>query len=163
MLKALIVQLLRINRDLAPHVLENFAFKGVVPSIMQLKTLLPQMLAAVESVRIVVDGLDECDEKDHNPALSILLALAKTSNCKIVVSSREGGMIAKVLRNKPTINLKDERLEVEKLITSVVRRGLQEVRERFEDTAHSLIDDIQRKMTKKAAGKYQIFPSRLHY
>ena len=153
MLKALVAQLLRTNRDLASHVLEKYAFKGVAPSISQLKNLLLQMLAAVESVRIVIDGLDECDEKNHSLILTILLSSSKVNDCKILISSRDGGMIAKTLRNKPTMHINDEHREVEKTIGSFVGQGLQEVRERFDDAAQPLIDDIQEKMVKKAAGK----------
>jgi len=113
------------------------------------------MLAAVQSARIVIDGLDERDEKDHTPVLSILEPLSKTSSgsCKVLVSSRDVGTIFKFLHQKPTINLKDEYEDVNGSIRQFVERDLLVVRERFEGSADLFIDDIQAKLVQKANGE----------
>lgn len=153
-LRTLILELLRSQPYLTSHIFEHYARQGRTPSLGQIKKLLPDLLSAVSSVRIVIDGLDECQEKDQKAILTELLSAVKTSTspCKILVSSRAETFISKALRKRPTISLteKREREKVDEDIQEYVRHSLMALRDTFLGT---LVDDVERTVVRKAQGK----------
>ncbi|KAG4441376.1 hypothetical protein IFR05_003133 [Cadophora sp. M221] len=154
-LRTLILELLRSQHHLTSHIFEHFARQRQTPSLGQIKKLLPDLLSAVSSVRIVIDGLDECQEKDQKAILTELLSAAKasTSTCKIFVSSRAETFISKALRKRPTISLteKREREKVDEDIRDYVRHSLIALRDTFPGT---LVDDVERTVVRKAQGMF---------
>jgi hypothetical protein len=112
------------------------------------------MLGAISSTRIVIDGLDECPERDQKAILTELLSAVKNSAtpCKIFISSRAETYISKKLRKRPTISLteKTEREKVDKDIQKYVKQSLKGLRESFPGT---IVDDVERKVVRKANGK----------
>jgi hypothetical protein len=155
-LRTLILELLRSQPHLTSHIFEHYARQGRTPSLGQIKKLLPDLLSAVSSVRIVIDGLDECQEKDQKAILTELLSAVRTSTspCKIFVSSRAETFISKALQKRPTISLteKAERQKVNEDIQEYVRHSLMALRETFLST---LVDDVERTVVRKAQGKYR--------
>lgn len=155
-LRTLILELLRSQRHLTSHIFEQYARQGRTPSLGQIKKLLPDLLSAVSSVRIAIDGLDECLEKDQKAILTELLSAVKasTSPCKIFVSSRAETFISKVLRQRPTISLteKMEKVKVDEDIQEYVRHSLMGLRDTF---TGELVDDVERTVVRKAQGKCQ--------
>ena len=151
MLRTIALQILRENKDLAAYVSDNYANYGGSPSIHQLRKLIPELLANVPATRIVIDGLDECYEKDQQAVLQELLPLCSPleARCKLLFSSREGAAIGKSLRKKPFISLKDKNLEVDNDIRHFVRHNLGELRERF---GSDVLDNIEQKLVEKAGG-----------
>ena len=150
-LRSITVQLLRSNLDLAPHIFENYANKGLAPSIIRLRKLLPELLETIPSVRIIIDGLDEYPETDQRTILTEILSLSKRSGgqCRILFSNREGTHINKALSSRTTISLKDQHVDVKRDIEAYVRSSLKDFRERFGDR---LIDQIESIITSKADG-----------
>lgn len=151
-LRSLTAQLLRSNLELAPFVFENYANKGLSPSLVRLRKLLPDLLATISSVRIIIDGLDEYPESDQRTILTDLITLSKSTSgqCRIIFSNREGQLINKMLNNRPVISLKDESVEVNNDIAVYVKARLAEFRLRFGD---ALIDRIENRICTKADGE----------
>ncbi|KAH6711796.1 hypothetical protein BKA61DRAFT_693710 [Leptodontidium sp. MPI-SDFR-AT-0119] len=143
-LRSITVQFLRSNLELAPFIFENYANKGLAPSIARLRKLLPELIATLSSIRLVIDGLDEYPESDQRIILTDLFALSKLpgSQCKILFSNREGKQINKSLTGKPTISLRDHG-DVSKDIKTYVRANLDSFRGGPLDE-NSLIDWIER-------------------
>lgn len=152
-LRSITVQFLRSNLELAPFIFENYANKGLAPSIVRMRKLLPELIATLSSIRIIVDGLDEYPESDQRIILTELLALSKLagSQCKILFSNREGKQINKSLTGKPTISLRDQD-DVNKDIETYVHATLESFRGGPLDNNH-LIDWIERAIVQKANGK----------
>ena len=148
-LKSIVLQLLRQHLDLASYVADNYVHKGSSASIAQLKRLLPELLAGIPTTFMILNGLDECNEKDQKSIFTELVALTNPS-CKLLVSSRDGAYISKVLRKKPVISLKDKQRDVNADIRLFVSHSLSELRERFGDTT---IDVVEDKVVSKADGK----------
>ena len=125
--------------------------------MVQLRKLIPELLANVPATRIVIDGLDECHQKDQQAVLQELLPLCLPSDahCKVLFSSREGAHISKMLRKNPYINLKDKNLEVDNDIRHFVNQNLAELRERF---GCEVLDRIEQKLVEKADGRSSLFP-----
>lgn len=152
-LRALALQLLRAHLDLAPYVCDNYANRGRNPSMPQLRKLIPDLLATIPLTRIVVDGLDECQEKDQKVILQELLPLFTHSGlrCKILLSSREGVHLSKMLRRKPNISLTEWKVDVDTDVRLFVTHNLKELREIFDS---KVIDDIEKRVVKKANGMF---------
>jgi len=151
-MRSLTLQLLRANRDLTPHIFDNYANRGLAPSIMHLRRLLPELLATISSVRFCMDGLDEYPESDQRAIIQELLSLSKSSSghFRILFSSREGIQIDRAMRGRPTISLKDEYTDVEKDIERYVHGNLEELEVLF---PAGLIRNIQNRMVSKAKGQ----------
>ena len=157
-LRSLVLQLLRHHLELAPHVCGNYASRGYNPSMPQLRSLLPELLDAIPAIRIIIDGLDECDEKLQRAIMQELLFLCKSSDghCKILFSSREGIEISRALRKKQYISLKDEKKDVDTDIQLFTHQSLIELRQRFSSKE---MDDIEKTIVTKANG--QLLPLRI--
>ena len=151
-MRTVALQILRDNEDLAAHVSDKYANHGGNPSIQQLRKLIPELLANARATRIVIDGLDECPEKDQKAVLQELLSLCSPSDahCKLLISSREGAYISKTLRRKPYISLKDRTSDVDTDIGHFVSQNLGELRERFDS---DVLDNIEQRIVEKAGGK----------
>ena len=150
-LRTITVQLLRANIDLAAHVSENYSSRGCNPSMQQLRKLIPELLGTISLTRIVIDGLDECQERDQKLILQELITLCTPSggHCKLLFSSREGVLIARSLRDKACISLKEMKSQVDSDIQKYVNRDLLELRRRFDG---SIIDKIEQRVVQKASG-----------
>jgi Cdc6-like AAA superfamily ATPase len=151
-LRSITVQFLRSNLELAPFIFENYANKGLAPSIVRLRKLLPELVATLTSIRVIVDGLDEYPVSDQRIILTELLTLSKSSGgqCKILFSNREGQQINKLLKDRATISLKDQSVDVNKDIEAYVHAKLEDFRGPFDDR---LIDRIEHQVVSKADGK----------
>jgi len=155
-MRGVIVQLLRANRDLAPYIFENYANKGLAPSAARVKGLLENLVQAIPSIRIIVDGLDEYPLSDQRTILNELLSLSRLpgGQLRILFSNRESENINKRLNSKPTISLKDQKVDLKKDIELYVHAELDSFRGDF---GNDLIDRIEREIVAKAKGEYSRF------
>ena len=150
-LRSIIAQLLRANRDLASHICENFANKGLTPSIKQINQLLPEIVLLCKSVRVVIDGLDECVEDVQRQLLEEILRLGRSKlSCKVLISSREGGYIGKAMKRISSVHLREQERDLNKDIGKFVKHHLEELRESFDDRS---INDIEQRIVDKAQGE----------
>jgi hypothetical protein len=86
--------------------------------------------------RIIIDGLDECQEEDRKAILAELTkftAMPETS-CKILVSTRDNAYASRSLRKMPTLCLTTECPELKTDIQTYVQTTMAEIlqEERFQ-------------------------------
>jgi hypothetical protein len=117
-----------------------------------MKKLLPDLMAACPRPHIIIDGLDECGEKDQRAILAELLALVKypDATVSIIISSREEAYISRTLQKVPTISLTDKKENVHADIREYVRCKLAPLRDSFGDAN---IDEVEVTVARKAHGK----------
>jgi NACHT domain len=161
MFRSLAVQLVRQDPALACHMAENYVRQGLPASMDHLRKLLPDLLTAAPFPRIVVDGLDECEPRDHTFLLSQLLSFCNTSTrlANVLVSSRDGGEIGKKLRQKVTLSLRDETQALEHDIKAFVRGTLRSARDEWSfDVSEIAIQRIEQELVRRSNGASQ-FPN----
>jgi hypothetical protein len=148
--RTLVLQLVRNNIELASHISDNYVSRGLTCSMTRLKELLPNLIMATSATRIIIDGLDECEDRDQKQILQELMKLGG-NHCKILISSRDYGHIGKILRKKKTIAFRDRRNDINKDIQLYVTQALAGLRQQFED---QIIDEIKRAVVEKADGTF---------
>ncbi|KAH0541368.1 hypothetical protein FGG08_004132 [Glutinoglossum americanum] len=159
-LRSLVAQLIRHNKDLSSYVYDEYICQGLNSSVHQLKKLISTLLLSIPSVRIVIDGLDEFGQEDQNGILNDLIPLASASDtgpvCKVLISSRDISPINKRLSKRSTISLSGkERASVDAAIQSFVQHSLIDIRRNLKDmNADDDITEVERDLIKKADGRY---------
>lgn len=147
--RTLALQLIRENIELVSYVSDNYAARGLTCSMTQLKELLPNLIKATLATRIIIDGLDECEDKDQKQILQELMKLCG-DRCKVLISSRDSGHIGKTLRKKKTLAFRDRRGDIDRDIRLYASQALAGLREEFGD---EIIEEIEQAVVKKADGE----------
>ena len=150
-LRSLATQLLAQTTSLAPYVLETFASHGQKPTKKILGTILEKMITSLPSLRIVVDGLDECLQDDQEEIVQDLLRIKGfiPGACKLLLSSRNHRSISRWLHLKPTVRLDDNTEQINSTISSFIYPRLQSLRDRF---SPAIIDHLEKLLLEKANG-----------
>ena len=165
LLRSLASQLIQKHQDLAIFVYNDFF--GVHPKSTQkaLLELLPKLLQALGSARLVIDGLDEWDARQQRELLGCLpgiLSNDRTSYiCKVLISSRDtleiSRNLVKKFKTSPVTSLSnaDERTAVNTSIACFVDAKLAEVPSHFDDLdpQGTILVDIKQKLLRKSNGK----------
>lgn len=159
-LQTLVAQLLRSNNDLASYVYDEYIIKGCAPSIPQVRSLFQNLLNAVPSVRVVIDGLDELREQDQSRMLADMLPLATSKNsgsvCKILISSRDTPVVADIMSKHPKIHLNQERTAIDTSIKSFVHHEINLLSAQIgEIDAKADMNDIEQEFLEKADGELE--------
>ena len=155
-LRTLATQLIRHDRELAALVWEIHVRKAETPSTERLRKILPKLIAASPFTRIVIDGIDECDAKDHKYALDQLLLLCNDikGHGSLLISSRDDGIISRKLRKLPTISLRDEHVAVERDIEAFVRGKFRQVIEEWDlDISKNTTTKVQKLLIQRSNGQ----------
>ena len=100
-LHSLTFQLLVENKHLQPIVIHAYQSNSrqLSSSADFVQSLLYDLVKGVESVCIIIDGLDEIKEPERQALLFILLKLANdNANLKLLISSRDEADISRLLR-----------------------------------------------------------------
>ena len=150
-LRSLATHLLAETTSLAPYVLETFASNGQKPTKKNLGTILEKMITSLPSLRIVVDGLDECLQDDQDEIIQDLLRIKGSTPgaCKLLLSSRKHRSISRWLHLKPTIRLEDNTENINSTISSFIHPRLQNLRDRF---SPAIVDRLGKLLLEKANG-----------
>lgn len=156
--RSLIAQILKKNISLLPHVYDNFVKIGATPSIGKTTELIKNLLEALPSTFMVLDGLDECEGLHQRQLLRELsnLLLPDQSrkpdrlSLKILICSRETKDILGKLKKVPQVSLNDEQRLVSRDIAKFTRDSVLELRDRFENT---VVDEVEEGIVEKADGK----------
>ena len=143
-LRSFATQLLGGNASLAPYILETFANNGQKPTKKNLGTILEKMIALLPSLRIVVDGLDECLQDDQDEIIQDLLRIKGPTPgaCKLLLSSRNHRSIFRWLHSKPTIRLDDNIENVNLTISSFIHPRLHSLRDHFSPAIVNELGDL---------------------
>lgn len=151
-MRNVVAQLVKCQPDLLPHIHQNYVDKALNPSIKAMKGLLAQVLSGLHSCRIVLDGIDECHETQQKEIISTFLSLQKgaPNSCKLLISSRvDEGYIKNVLRQKPSIRLKEHTADA---ISLFVERNVAELLDIFHSLEDELLNRIRHELCSKAGG-----------
>ena len=156
-LRNFVTQLLshKINSDLAPFILENFANGGQLPSRKNLERVFERMVDATPNLRIIVDGFDECSREDQEDIHYNLTKIrgVTAGSCKILISSRNLEQLAKFSRAVLTIRLEDNPDLISSTITAFVESQLTDLSHRFaSETLRHLKNQIIVKANGELAG-----------
>lgn len=130
-----------------PHVYDNFVKVRAIPSISKTRHLLKDLLGSLETIFLVLDGLDECEGPHQKQMLTELSTLLlpdqqrhlSQSKLKVLICSRETKEIARKLSKAPQISLSKEQQFVSRDIATFAKNSLSELRGRFDDT---IVDEI---------------------
>jgi hypothetical protein len=158
-LRSLAAQILRCSKDLSGYVYDEHICQGLTSSIPQLKKLIPTLLSSIPSVRIIVDGLDEFEQKDQNQVLNDVIPFASTSDtgavCKVLIASRDINPISRHLSKRSTVSLTRERAVIDAAIQSFVEHSLIDIRQNLSDTNidDSIMVEVEQGLIKKADGE----------
>ena len=150
-LRSFATQLLAANTELAPYILETFASQALIPTKKHLGVILEKLITSLSSVRIVVDGLDECAPSEQDEIIEDLLRIKGPTSgaCKTLLSSRKLPSIFNLLKAKPTLRLDDHTESVNATISSFVHQRLEPLRQNF----HSdMINELEGQIRAKANG-----------
>ena len=162
MLYALTWQLIQAKPWLAAVVQTDYIFPCKSANIRTLKQLFTQVLSAFPSVRVVLDGLDECEKKQQEDMLSCLTMMTggdkSSSICKVLVSSQDVLATPRQLKTKACLNLSDERLAVEEAIRSYVHAQVKQSPLFAEAEAEHMVDMayVEQTLVGKAGGLFFI-------
>lgn len=150
-LRSFATQLLAASTGLAPYILETFANNGQRATKKSLAIILEKMIASLQNIRIVVDGLDECPQDEQDEVIEDLLRIRGPvpGACKVLLSSRKHRTISRLLQSKPTVRLDDNAENVNATIASFVQPRLQYLRNKF---GSNIIDELGRQLLAKANG-----------
>lgn len=151
--RTLVSQLLHLNSDLSLHIYDQFIQKGRAPSMVQLRILLEQLLTSIPSSRIVIDGLDECQEADRKEVMLELFKMTKLAetSCKLFLSCRDYTSVPRPLKRMPVVCLTTEKSSVDFQIRIYVKERLAEIQEEEIFQGHNL-DDIEESIMDKTQG-----------
>ena len=144
-------QLLAANTELAPYILDTFANQALTPTKKHLGAILEKLITSLPSVRIVVDGLDECATNEQEEILGDLLKIkgSVSGACKILLSCQKLPSISRLLQDKPTIRLDDHAERVNSTISSFVHQRLGSLRQNFDS---AIVDELEDEIMAKANG-----------
>ncbi len=154
-LRSFATQLLTANTELAPYILDTFANQALRPTKKYLGVILERLITSLSSVRVVVDGLDECAISEQKEIIGDLLSIKGSvpGACKILLSCRKLPSISKLLQDKPTLRLDDHAENVKSTISSFVHQRLGPLRQNFDS---NIIDELEDQILVKANGIFAI-------
>ncbi|KAI9791132.1 MAG: hypothetical protein M1816_004363 [Peltula sp. TS41687] len=158
-MRSLCGQLLRANLDSSAYVFDEYIGKGLSPSVQNLKVIIPSLLSGIQSVRIILDGLDECDQPDSRRILNEIIPLAACDGLgtthKLLVSSRDLPQINRVLAKKSTISLSEEKDAVNAAIRTYVHATMVELQDRLVSGINcSILEEIENKIVERSDGMF---------
>ncbi|KAK3324555.1 hypothetical protein B0T19DRAFT_232555 [Cercophora scortea] len=164
---SLICQLLHDNQDAVAYIYGEY----ILGKKMASNTVLEQVLIALLNtlsidpsrpmyVRIILDGLDECDEDTQQKLLTTVNRIISTNSslvvAKVLVSCRDTARLSRSLSKKSTMSLYDETQSLDSAITAYTNQKLLSMKPKFDELglAGSDVSDIEAKIVQKADGMF---------
>jgi len=149
-LAIIVLQIVKQHPEVCTLITNEYVYRGPSCGMVQLRSLVPQLLEIVGHTRIVIDGIDECSKENQKAIMKELPAICTSSkaHCKALFSSRREVHIQEKLSSQPQISL-DKRQEVDFDIRSFVRYKVTKLRTPDQD----LLNKIETILLEKADGK----------
>lgn len=157
-LKSIVGQLVELNPDHAAYVFDNYIAQRASSSIVKLNEIISDILPTISSCRIIVDGLDECNEDKHQRIISELISTTKRNGTdvtiKLLIVSREGTQIDRLLKKKAVLSLSEEKTAIEGAIRLFTHDKLSELKETLEDINidDATLEFMENRMVLRAEG-----------
>ncbi|OCL05557.1 hypothetical protein AOQ84DRAFT_413235, partial [Glonium stellatum] len=165
-LRYLAAQILRFSPELCYYVLDEYMSKGYTLSIQQLRSMIVSMLTRFDTVRIVIDGVDEYEEIEQKKILNEIITFAACDPSgvtrKILFSSRDEPRISRILGQKSLLSLTREHATVDTAIQLYIRQNINAIRKSISGSiGTNLLDDIEARIIQKSNGIYGRILSRI--
>ncbi|KAK3687800.1 hypothetical protein B0T22DRAFT_489623 [Podospora appendiculata] len=164
---SLICQLLHDNQDAVAYIYGEYILGKKTASNTVLEQVLISLLSTMSIdpsrpvyIRIILDGLDECDEDTQQRLLTtvnrIISANSSLVIAKVLVSCRDTARLSRSLSKKSTMSLYDETQSLESAITSYTNQKLLSMKHKCDELglADSDVSDIEAKIVQKADGMF---------
>ncbi|CZR69490.1 related to vegetatible incompatibility protein HET-E-1 [Phialocephala subalpina] len=150
-LAIIVLQIIRQHPEVCTLIANEYVYRGSTCGMVQLRSLVPQLLEVVGYTRIIVDGIDECSKDDQKTILKELqsICVSPTTHCKILFSSRREVHIREKLSSQPQVSL-DGRQEVDFDIRSFIKYKVTKLRTSDKD----LLDRVESILVEKADGMF---------
>ncbi|KAF4498957.1 NACHT domain containing protein [Fusarium agapanthi] len=129
LLKSLLLQLIRSDKDLIDYVYDTLLRKSKVPSSKIVEALILDSVRAssldpsrTRYIHIVIDGLDECDQATQSKVTKLMKRMVSaafssgSTICKVMLSSRSSPAITKTAKQSQIVCLSNENKHLEKAI-----------------------------------------------
>ena len=152
-MRSIAAQLVRSLPDIVPYVHQHYIGKALYPSPKLMRKLLREVLAGTDCCRIVLDGIDECDEAQQREVLSTFLDLQQNAanSCKMLFASRnDENHIKNLLRKSTVVPMKGQ---TDDAIRLFVNSKVAELTDKFESLNDIALDRIRYRLSSKADGK----------
>lgn len=157
--RSLVHQLLRQQKDMAGFVHDKYICEGFEPSAKHLTKLLLDIVSGDTNTNIIIDGLDECADSDIKKVLGFCHDLITTSDgqkCKLLLFSRKVTLIQQAGKSKrwPVIALEEENQAIDAAIHMWAHAQMKQLYDDREDlfiTADHM-EKIEMAITAKANG-----------
>lgn len=162
-LRTFCTQTLRFIPELIPFFYDEYLCKSRSPSAAVLKEALSKILKNFESVRLVVDGIDELPPSEHKKLINELIDLTTSSGdaCKLLICSRDLPSISPTLSRRLKLFLGDEKEPIRRDIEIIVGKALGELNDNLGGTLEGgLLKNMMSKIMDKAEGKIESITAR---
>ena len=151
-LRTLTHQILHSNMAVIPIVHQLHVQKASVVSTHTIKSLLGDISECISHLRLIVDGLDECDMDVQTDMIKLVLNLQRVSKVsfKVIISSRELPRIDRQLRPRITVSPYQK---TDQALRIYIHYGVRRLRGNFRHLPDSLVGRLEAHLLKKAGGK----------
>jgi hypothetical protein len=154
-------QLLQAHPDLTAYFYDEYLGKGANPSIPTLLKALPLALSSIDTVRIVVDGLDEWDSKSVKKTITDLMPLVFSHtpgvSHRLIFSSRDIPQISHKLFKELTISLSDEKPVIDSAMRAYIHARITDIGDQFQGRVNKVVlDIIEDRLVENADGEYSL-------
>ena len=154
-LRTLTNQLLRQDRELAPLIHQNYLTKGSTKSRPAMKKILKEILPSTNStsIRIILDGVDECEAVIQRDILTDLIDIQRHAKhrCKLLIASRFEPSIRKSMLQSMHLPLGRK---TEAGLKLYIQGEVSKLKVHFPNIDSSLSADIEERLYRKANGMF---------
>lgn len=157
--RSLAAQALRANPEPSSWMYDKFISRNLIPSLAQLRILLPTLLSTIPSTRIVLDGVDELEANQQKSILSEIVSLLGNKglgegSCKILVSSRDVPQISRALGRRSQISLNEEQQAISGAIQNFVENSVNDLQSNLDEISMEgdAMTGIRQALVDKAEG-----------
>ncbi|KAG7404211.1 Vegetative incompatibility protein HET-E-1 [Fusarium oxysporum f. sp. rapae] len=169
LLKSLLLQLIRSDKDLIDYVYDMLLRKSRVPSSKIVEALILDSVRAssldpsrTRYIHIVMDGLDECDQATQSKVTKLMKRMVSaafssgSTICKVMLSSRSSPAITKTAKQSQIVCLSNENKHLEKAIEAYAlhRLSLLEMELSQPQVTPDDISDLSYRIAKRAEGMF---------
>ncbi|KAL7942168.1 hypothetical protein V8C42DRAFT_332740 [Trichoderma barbatum] len=168
-MRSLVIQIIRPDPELITLSYDWFVLQKKNPTIAVVEQLLRVLVEALgtslsqqKTLYIVIDGLNECDDKTVAPIIKLLDRLIATASSpgstvlKVLICTRITPAIAKLVKRKHQVSLADEKDHLSKAIRDYTIQRIKAIRPRFSQLR--ITDDdvsmLASQITQKADGMF---------
>ncbi|KAK4163802.1 hypothetical protein QBC43DRAFT_212370 [Cladorrhinum sp. PSN259] len=170
-LRSVLAQLIRSNPDLVAHAYDELIRqKKALNSQVLEKLICDLIISSADSpsqtryIHILLDGLNECDQDQQKKIIRMLervvsVASSESSGstiCKVLLSTRVTQPVPVRLRQKPTVSIGEEKIEVTKAIRQYSSDRMKRLSGRLKEMQITERDlqDVVNGIADKAAGMF---------